>query len=72
MCFLHVHRITGCVGSSFLAVGLFSINKLTWTWSIGAEVFCLNNVFIGALMCLAVVFEVDDDPEHITKVIIVR
>ena len=47
-------RLTGCVGSSLLAVGVFALNKLTWNWSISAEVFGLNNLFAALLMAQAV------------------
>lgn len=50
-------RLTRCVGSSLMAVGLFSVSKLTWTWSVSAEVFGLNNCFVGLLMVLAVDFD---------------
>ena len=66
--FLCYFRITGCIGSSFLAIGLFSINKLTWTWSVSAEVFSLNNLLVAALMLTAVLFEADDEPRHVEKV----
>jgi len=47
-------RLTGCVGSSLLAVGIFAFNKLTWSWSVSAEVFGLNNLFAALLMSQAV------------------
>jgi len=56
-------RLTGCVGSSLLAVGIFSFNKLTWNWSVSAEVFGLNNLFTALLMSSVV--DIDTlAPEH--------
>ena len=42
------------MGSSLLAVGVFAFNKLTWTWSVSAEVFGLNNLFAALLMAQVV------------------
>lgn len=56
------------MGSALLTLGLFSINKLTWTWSVSAEVFGLNNLFIALLMFIAVMFESSDDPRLCVKV----
>jgi len=50
MCCIVCDRLTGCVGSSLLAVGVFAFNKLTWSWSVSAEVFGLNNLFTALLM----------------------
>ncbi|XP_058018979.1 transmembrane protein 260 isoform X5 [Ahaetulla prasina] len=36
---------------------MFSFSRLTWQWSITAEVFSLNNLFVGLLMALSVLFE---------------
>ncbi|KAL7992766.1 hypothetical protein Chor_017022 [Crotalus horridus] len=36
---------------------MFSFSRLTWQWSITAEVFSLNNLFVGLLMALSVQFE---------------
>lgn len=36
---------------------MFSFSRLTWQWSIAAEVFSLNNLFVGLLMALTVHFE---------------
>ena len=64
-------RLTGCVGSSLLAVGIFAFNKLTWNWSVSAEVFGLNNLF--AAMLMAQVVDIDLlPPEHYTQVPKVR
>jgi len=54
--------LTGCVGSSLLAVGVFSFNKLTWSWSVSAEVFGLNNLFAALLMSQLV--DIDSSGPH--------
>ncbi|KAG8126641.1 hypothetical protein E2320_021707 [Naja naja] len=36
---------------------MFSFSRLTWQWSITAEVFSLNNLFVGLLMALSVQFK---------------
>jgi len=51
-------RLTGCVGSSLLAVGVFAFNKLTWNWSVSAEVFGLNNLFAALLVSQVVDIDV--------------
>jgi len=60
-------RLTGCVGSSLLAVGLFAFNKLTWHWSVSSEVFGLNNLFAALLM--AQIVDIDATaPDHYHQV----
>ncbi|KAK2182241.1 hypothetical protein NP493_359g00020 [Ridgeia piscesae] len=55
---LCVLRLTsGCIASSLLTTGLFALSRLTWTWSVTAEVFGLNNLFVAVLMLLVVLFE---------------
>jgi Protein of unknown function (DUF2723) len=43
-----------------MAVGLFSLCRLTWTWSVSSEVFGMNNMFIALLMVLAVDLDLTD------------
>jgi len=57
-------RLTGCVGSSLLAVGVFAFNKLTWSWSVSAEVFGLNNLFAALLMSQVVDFDLMSADQH--------
>ena len=45
------------MASSLLTTGLFALSRLTWTWSVSAEVFGLNNLFVAVLMLLAILFE---------------
>ena len=66
-------RLSGCVGSSLLAVGVFSFNKLTWSWAITAEVFGLNNLFAALLMCQLVDMDLLDTQHYqqLTKVVVI-
>lgn len=52
-----VCRLSGSYAGGILAAGVFSFSRLTWQWSIAAEVFSLNNLFVGLLMALTVHFE---------------
>ncbi|XP_034624383.1 transmembrane protein 260 isoform X1 [Trachemys scripta elegans] len=52
-----VFRLSGSYAGGVLAAGVFSFSRLTWQWSISAEVFSLNNLFVGLLMVLTVHFE---------------
>nr|KAF6394040.1 transmembrane protein 260 [Pipistrellus kuhlii] len=55
--FFTVFRLSGSHAGGILAAGVFSFSRLTWQWSISAEVFSLNNLFVGLLMALTVHFE---------------
>ncbi|XP_066480378.1 protein O-mannosyl-transferase TMEM260 [Tiliqua scincoides] len=55
--FYTVVRLSGTHAAGIFAVGMFSFSRLTWQWSIAAEVFSLNNLFVGLLMALSVHFE---------------
>ncbi|XP_004699040.3 transmembrane protein 260 [Echinops telfairi] len=55
--FFTVFRLSGSCAGGVLAAGVFSFSRLTWQWSIAAEVFSLNNLFVGLLMALTVHFE---------------
>ncbi|XP_009994773.1 PREDICTED: transmembrane protein 260 [Chaetura pelagica] len=55
--FYTVFRLSGSYAAGILAAGVFSFSRLTWQWSITAEVFSLNNLFVGLLMALTVHFE---------------
>ncbi|NXA49447.1 TM260 protein, partial [Nothocercus julius] len=52
-----VCRLSGSYAGGILAAGVFSFSRLTWQWSIAAEVFSLNNLFVGLLMALTAHFE---------------
>uniref|UniRef100_A0A8B9MSR2 Transmembrane protein 260 n=1 Tax=Accipiter nisus TaxID=211598 RepID=A0A8B9MSR2_9AVES len=49
--------LSGSYAGGILAAGVFSFSRLTWQWSIAAEVFSLNNLFVGLLMALTAHFE---------------
>lgn len=53
-----------------MAIGLFSLCRLTWTWSVSAEVFGLNNLFIALLMILTVSMDSIDkaQPSKVVRV----
>uniref|UniRef100_A0A8C0ZCR0 Transmembrane protein 260 n=1 Tax=Cyanistes caeruleus TaxID=156563 RepID=A0A8C0ZCR0_CYACU len=55
--FCTVFRLSGSYAGGILAAGVFSFSRLTWQWSITAEVFSLNNLFVGLLMALTAHFE---------------
>nr|XP_005986572.1 PREDICTED: transmembrane protein 260 [Latimeria chalumnae] len=55
--FYTVFRLSGSYAGGILAAGVFAFSRLTWQWSIAAEVFSLNNFFVGLLMALTVCFE---------------
>ncbi|RLV98318.1 hypothetical protein DV515_00010906 [Chloebia gouldiae] len=50
-------KLSGSYAGGILAAGVFSFSRLTWQWSITAEVFSLNNLFVGLLMALTAHFE---------------
>lgn len=54
---LTVLRLTRRPSAAVLAVGMWGWCKLTWAWSITAEVFALNNLFVALLMFVALKFE---------------
>ncbi|XP_075470877.1 protein O-mannosyl-transferase TMEM260 isoform X3 [Ascaphus truei] len=55
--FYTTSRLSGSYAAGILASGLFSFSRLTWQWSIAAEVFSLNNLFVALLMALVVQYE---------------
>lgn len=67
---LTVLRLTRSPAAAVLAVGLWGWSKLTWAWSITAEVFALNNLFVALLMFLALKFE-DSKGKDKTKMALV-
>ncbi|XP_077320556.1 protein O-mannosyl-transferase TMEM260 isoform X1 [Lithobates pipiens] len=50
-------RLSGSYAAGILAAGLYSFSRLTWQWSIAAEVFSLNNLFVALLIALTVEFK---------------
>ncbi|KAL4613133.1 transmembrane protein 260 [Arapaima gigas] len=57
LCFA-VCRLTGPGPGAVLAGGTFALSALTWRWSVVAEVFSLNNLFVGLIFALAACFHV--------------
>lgn len=51
-----VCRLAGPGPGAVLAGGLFAVSRLSWQWSMVAEVFTLNNLFIGLLFFLTASF----------------
>ncbi|NXJ67944.1 TM260 protein, partial [Rostratula benghalensis] len=66
--FYTVFRLSGSYAGGILAAGVFSFSRLTWQWSITAEVFSLNNLFVGLLMALTVRFEEASTAKERSKV----
>ncbi|OWF45611.1 transmembrane protein 260-like [Mizuhopecten yessoensis] len=63
---LTILRLTRRPSAAVLAVGIWGWCKLTWAWSITAEVFALNNMFVALLMLVALQFE-DSTNQHQIK-----
>ncbi|XP_075388500.1 protein O-mannosyl-transferase TMEM260 isoform X2 [Tenrec ecaudatus] len=55
--FFTVFRLSGSCAGGALAAGVFAFSRLAWQWSVTAEVFSLNNLFVGLLLALTVHFE---------------
>uniref|UniRef100_A0A8C9VTG0 Transmembrane protein 260 n=1 Tax=Scleropages formosus TaxID=113540 RepID=A0A8C9VTG0_SCLFO len=55
LCFT-VCRLAGPGPGAVLAGGVFALSLLTWRWSVVAEVFSLNNLFVGSILALAASF----------------
>ncbi|CAG5866391.1 unnamed protein product [Menidia menidia] len=53
---LTVCRLAGPDPGAVLAGGLFAVSRLSWQWSVVAEVFTLNNLFVGLLFFLTTCF----------------
>ncbi|XP_056152390.1 transmembrane protein 260 [Lampris incognitus] len=55
LCFT-VCRLVGPGPGAVLAGGIFAVSRLSWQWSMVAEVFTLNNLFVGLLFALSACF----------------
>ncbi|XP_042635353.1 transmembrane protein 260 isoform X2 [Catharus ustulatus] len=66
--FCTVFRLSGSYAGGILAAGVFSFSRLTWQWSITAEVFSLNNLFVGLLMALTAHFEEASTAQERSKI----
>ncbi|KAK2891755.1 protein O-mannosyl-transferase TMEM260 isoform X1 [Channa argus] len=51
-----VCRLAGPGPGAVLSGGLFAVSRLSWQWSMVAEVFTLNNLFVGLLFSLVTSF----------------
>ncbi|XP_072545627.1 protein O-mannosyl-transferase TMEM260 isoform X2 [Salminus brasiliensis] len=51
-----VCRLAGPGPGAVLAGGSFAVSRLVWQWSVVAEVFSLNNLFVGLLFSLLACF----------------
>ncbi|XP_012707852.2 transmembrane protein 260 isoform X1 [Fundulus heteroclitus] len=68
-CFsLTVCRLTGSGPGAVLAGGLFAVSRLSWQWSTVAEVFALNNLFVGLLFFLMASFHCAEDSRQRRKI----
>ncbi|XP_076023866.1 protein O-mannosyl-transferase TMEM260 [Genypterus blacodes] len=63
-----VCRLAGPGPGAALAGGLFAVNRLSWQWAVVAEVFTLNNLFVGLLFFLTASFHCAEDATQRRKV----
>ncbi|KPP57677.1 transmembrane protein 260-like [Scleropages formosus] len=61
-------RLAGPGPGAVLAGGVFALSLLTWRWSVVAEVFSLNNLFVGSILALAASFHRADGAGERRKV----
>lgn len=66
--FFYTFRLAGPGPGAVLAGGLFAVSRLSWQWSMVAEVFTLNNLFIGLLFFLTASFRCAENATQRTKV----
>ncbi|XP_059210076.1 transmembrane protein 260 [Centropristis striata] len=63
-----VCRLAGPGPGAVLAGGLFAVSRLTWQWSVVAEVFALNNLFVGLLFFLTASFHCAENATQRRKI----
>ncbi|XP_041828779.1 transmembrane protein 260 isoform X2 [Melanotaenia boesemani] len=63
-----VCRLTGPGPGAVLAGGLFAVSRLSWQWSMVAEVFTLNNLFIGLIFFLTASFHCAENSNQRRKI----
>lgn len=68
LCCVHIVRLAGPGPGAVLAGGLFAVSRLNWQWSVVAEVFTLNNLFVGLLFFLTASFHCAENATQRTKV----
>ncbi|CAL8272712.1 unnamed protein product [Merluccius merluccius] len=56
LCFT-VCKLSGPGPGALLAGGAFAVSRLSWQWSTVAEVFSLNNLFVGLIFSLTACFQ---------------
>ncbi|XP_043930364.1 transmembrane protein 260 isoform X2 [Protopterus annectens] len=66
------YRLSSSHAGGILAAGVFAFSRLTWQWSIAAEVFSLNNLFVSLLMALTVCFGKASTAEERAKEVSVK
>ncbi|XP_040056107.2 LOW QUALITY PROTEIN: transmembrane protein 260 [Gasterosteus aculeatus] len=65
---LTVCRLEGPGPGAVLAGGLFAVSRLSWQWSMVAEVFALNNLFVGLLFFLTAGFHCAENAAQRQKI----
>ncbi|XP_026211704.1 transmembrane protein 260 isoform X2 [Anabas testudineus] len=63
-----VCRLAGPGPGAVLAGGLFAVSRLSWQWSMVAEVFTLNNLFVGLLFLLTTSFHCAENASQRKKI----
>ncbi|KAI1895546.1 hypothetical protein AGOR_G00107360 [Albula goreensis] len=67
LCFT-VCRVHGAGPGAVLAGAGFAVSRLVWQWSMVAEVFSLNNLFVGLIFSLAACFHRADSATQRKKI----
>ncbi|KAM3870777.1 protein O-mannosyl-transferase TMEM260 [Diretmus argenteus] len=67
LCFT-VCRLAGPGPGAVLTGGLFAVSRLSWQWSMVAEVFTLNNLFVGLLFSLTASFHCAENASQRSKI----
>uniref|UniRef100_A0A8C7CLM4 Transmembrane protein 260 n=1 Tax=Oncorhynchus kisutch TaxID=8019 RepID=A0A8C7CLM4_ONCKI len=65
---LSLFLVSGPGPGAVLAGGVFAVSRLSWQWSVVAEVFSLNNLFVGLLFSLTTSFHCADSAPQRRKV----
>ncbi|CAL9687036.1 unnamed protein product [Knipowitschia caucasica] len=65
---LTVCRLEGPVPGAALAGGMFAVSRLTWQWSVVAEVFTLNNLCVALLFFLSASFHCAENGNQRRKI----
>ncbi|XP_068608236.1 LOW QUALITY PROTEIN: protein O-mannosyl-transferase TMEM260 [Brachionichthys hirsutus] len=63
-----VCKVAGPGPGAVLAGGLFAVSRLSWQWSMVAEVFTLNNFFVGLLFFLTASFRCAENAPQRRKI----